>query len=198
MKSLSENGSQNFRLADLARTDVKYLSAVLLFIPLIFHRLFVGESGGVYGGIGLSFVGYVSHALLIILPILTNKRSSAGISVYFLILLFIVSIFQLYNSINIFHFDNNGLLITTVRALIWITAIYIYCVHYYDPDFLLKAFIDVLTFAALFAMFCYALYLVTNIPLGVNIDRGVGRLQGMFSEPSALSASYPGYILVNF
>ena len=197
MKFLYENKLQNSDL-NLGRNDAKYFSAVLLFIPLIFHRLFVGEIGGLYGGIGLSFVGYVSHALLVISPILTNKKSSAGISIYFLILLFIVSIFQLYNSMNIFHFDNNGLLITAFRALLWITAIYVYCVHYYDPNFLLKAFLDVLTFAALVAMLCYMVYFTTDIPLGVNIDRNVGRLQGMFSEPSALSASYPGYILVNF
>lgn len=188
------------QLADLSQVSRNryYFSAILLFIPLIFHRLFIGTSEGFYEGLQLSAIGYVAHICLIIMPFLVPHGRKIGVSLLFLVALYLISIFQLYNTYYIFLFNDFGLLFAGIRALLWITAIYIYCACYYEPDHLLKAFIDIMTAAGLFAVFCYLVYLTTNIPIGINIDRDVGRLQGMFSEPSTLSAIYPAYVLINF
>lgn len=187
--------SSNIRILD--RGSFEYFAAVLLFLPLIFQRIFVGEADGVYGGSQLSFVGYVSHFILVAMLFFRKKIVSSNISLFVLMFVYFISILQLYNSFYLYELENYGLLLTTIRALLWITAIYVYCTLFYNPDFMLKAFLDVMTFAAIIALLFYSIYFLLDIPLGVNIDRGIGRLQGTFSEPSALSAIYPGYVIAN-
>jgi hypothetical protein len=183
------------------RRDINYWAAIALFLPLYVQRVFIGGVGGEYSdyaGFSTWWIGYSVHLGFIVSALIVRHKYK-DISLVFAIAAFILlSLIQVIyvSDINVLHGIN--IILPLIRSIIWITAIYIYCRAFFDKAAFIKAFFDITKISAFIVLICYASYIVTNIPFGVDIGRGVARAQGLFSEPSALAAVFPAFTILCF
>lgn len=181
--------------AGFAARGESYWASILILLPLVFQRLFIGGTTGgyeEYAGFSFAWIGYVIH-FLFIFQYLFLRSPTEGLRVLLgIIILTLVSCAQLYTSLTIFRFSLLEIALPFFRAIMWLFAVAIYAEQYFEPENFKRAFLELMTAAAIFILFCALFNAVTGIPLGVNIEKGLPRAHGTFSEPSTLSSVYPG------
>jgi hypothetical protein len=183
---------------DATRPPVRgeaYWATILILLPLVLQRLFIGGvTGGYedYAGFSFAWIGYAVH-LLFVLQYLTQHSSGHRFRILTgLLLLVLASGVQLYVSATAFRFSFLEISLPFFRAVLWLFATAVFVERYFEAEAFKRAFRELLTVAAIFIVFCYLFNAVTQIPLGVNIEKGLPRAHGTFSEPSTLSSVYPG------
>jgi hypothetical protein len=178
-----------------------YWVTVLILLPLVMQRIFIGGTSGNYAdytGVNFAFIGYIVHFILFFYLFFETSKQNDNLYFLYLSLLIFVSIFQIYNSLNILNVPFTLLALSMMRALLWVVAIYVYSTRFFDPDSFSDAFCDILKIAGIFVILCFFIYTLTGIPLGVNIEGGLARAHGTFSEPSTLSCVFPAFTFVQF
>jgi hypothetical protein len=172
-----------------------YWATILILLPLVFQRLFIGGTTGgyeQYTGLNFAWVGYLVHLLFVFQYLSTRAPDQRFRILTGILLLVLASAAQLYVSASAFRFSFIEIALPFFRALLWLFAIAIYVERYFEPEAFKRAFFDILGIAGALIIFCYIFNLVTGIPFGVNIEKGLPRAHGTFSEPSTLSSVYPG------
>jgi hypothetical protein len=182
-----------------ATRDAKYWAAILILLPLVLQRLFIGGTTGSYEsytGLNFAFVGYLVHIGFVGALLMSREPPRANISFLAVAALFLISLLQLLNATYLFNLSFITVGIPIARALLWVLAVYIYATRFFEPERFIAAFTDILKIAGLFILFCFLIYTATSIPLGVNIEKGLGRVHGTFSEPSTLACVFPAFTMI--
>jgi hypothetical protein len=183
------------------RRDTKYLVTILFLLPIVLQRFFIGGVSGGYDsyiGVSLNFVGYIINFGFAVTLLLSGANKTSNSKHFIVTILFFVSILQISYSSYVFNLPFYNMFFVLARALLWVIAVYAYADNYLDLEVFVQAFLDTILWACLFILGCYLVYLTTNIPFGVNIEKGLGRAHGTFSEPSTLACVLPAFIFVNF
>lgn len=175
-----------------------HLATLLFLAPIFLQRVFIGGSGDSYAdypGFSLNLIGYISHFALLVLAVnSSNKKTEFNQRlVLVLICLAFLSILQLLLSSEVFGISAFELSLPLIRGWLWLMAICGYFVCFFEREMFVKLFFRACKISFIFGIFCFIFYLLTNIAFGVHIARGYPRVQGFFSEPSALAIVAPAF-----
>ncbi len=178
--------------------DGNYWATILLLSPLVLQRLFIGgTSGGYdnYSGYSFAWAGYIVH-IAFIFALFLRKPINKNNNIYTIIIFFALSMAQAYYVSTIFTGNFFSIIIVLIRAIIWILALYSYSNLFFEKKSFKKAFYEIIFVSGLFIIFCGIIYNIFDIPLGVNIEKGLGRVHGAYSEPSTLASVFPAFTII--
>jgi hypothetical protein len=181
------------------KRDQGYWATIILLLPLVLQRLFIGgTSGGYenYSGYSFFWLGYGVH-IGFVLALLLRRVRNRGNLIYWLIAFFAVSVAQAYYVSTIFSGNFYPIILVLLRGILWLLALYAYSVLFFESESFKKAFYDIIFVAGLFIIFCGLYFNLTGVPLGVNIEKGIGRVHGAFSEPSTLASVIPAFTFMS-
>jgi hypothetical protein len=182
-----------------SKRDEGYWATIIFFMPLVLQRLFIGGvSGGYdsYSGYSFFWLGYVIHIGFISMLFLKRVKNNSNIT-YAVLFLFAISILQAYYISTIFTGYFLSIFVVLMRAIIWIGAMYAFSILYFDNNSFKKAFYEIIIAACIFILLCSIYFNLTGVPFGVNIEKGIGRVHGTFSEPSTLASVVPAFTIIS-
>lgn len=181
-------------------TGTSRLATWLFIAPIFLQRAFIGGEGDSYAdypGFSLQLVGYFCHFSLIILAAFRfSSRKSIDARIPFAIIsLAILSIFQLGYSSEITGIETIELLLPLGRGWLWLIAILLFAGVFFEELLFCEVFFTACKIGCLISIVCLIFYLITGIAFGVHIARDYPRVQGFFSEPSALAVAFPALLI---
>jgi hypothetical protein len=177
------------------------LATFLLLAPLFLQRVFIGGEGDSYSdypGFSLALVGYACHVALIALAAV---RCAANRSIPYCVLIMIgvLAVVALLQMLYAFLFLRNpyaAMFLPLGRgwlALLAVTS----CALLFTADDFVRVFSWMARLACLVSLVCLLQYELSGVAFGVHIARGYPRVQGFFSEPSALATVVPGFLVLS-
>jgi hypothetical protein len=177
------------------------IATSLLLAPLFLQRVFIGGEGDSYAdypGFSLVLVGYACHFALIGLALIRLARRPAlpaGVTLLLGVLL-LISLVQILFAFTLLRDPYAGMFLPMGRGWLWLLAVASYALMFSAEEFI-RVFTWMSRAACVLGLVCLLQYEVTGVAFGVHIARGYPRVQGFFSEPSALASILPGFLLLS-
>ncbi len=184
----------------LYNLSYSHLATWLFLAPIFLQRVFIGGSGDSYAdypGFSLYLIGYFSNFGLIVLALNSsnNKYLFNHRFVLMLLSLILLSFVQLFLSSKSLGLSAYELALPLVRGWLWMIAIICFFVCFFERKIFVKIFFKACKISFIIMILCLIFYLLTNIAFGIHISYGYPRVQGFFSEPSALAIVAPAFLL---